>query len=594
VEKMQRGDLIDVALDRAKADLIIKDGMLVNVNTREIHEANIAIKDGRIAYVGTLSQAIGSRTRVIDAKGRYVVPGLLDGHVHIESSMLTVTEFARVVLPHGTSTVMADFHEIGSILGLKGIKALVDESKRTLLKVYTLVRYLPSDPTQETLATSIHVEELHRFLELKNVLGISEITLKPLLDKNDTYLNLIDYALRKGKAIDGSLSGCFGRKLNAAISSGVLSDHETVKSVELIEKLRLGLTVMLREGSTAKNVSDLASTIADKKICTSNCCLCTDDVHASDLVRKGHMDYVIRRTIKGGLDPLSAIQMATINTAKYFGLDHEIGTISPGRVADILIVEDLEKFVIDTVLINGNVVAEKGRLLKKTPPFKFPVFVKKTFKTKMIETEDLTIRAKCDHEHVKVNVIKAFGDQLHTTSIVKELRVEKGVINPDLYNDVLKLIVIERHRGTGNIGLGFVNGFNLKKGALASSVSHDAHNIIAVGTDDATLAFAVNTITKMTGGLAAFRESEILASLSLPIAGLISDMPARKIVKKIDDLNEAAKDLGCKMDSPFMTLSFLALPRIPKLRLTDKGLWDTSKMRFVDLFVHVNTSESKD
>ncbi|UCD26189.1 MAG: adenine deaminase [Candidatus Bathyarchaeota archaeon] len=582
---MQRGDLIDVALDRAKADLIIKDGMLVNVNTREIHEANIAIKDGRIAYVGPLSNAIGSKTRVIDAKGRYVVPGLLDGHVHIESSMLTVTEFARVVLPHGTSTVMADFHEIGSILGLKGIKALIDESKRTPLKVYTLVRYLPSDPTQETLATSIPVEELHRFLELKNVLGISEITLKPILDRNNTYLNLIDYALRKGKAIDGSLSGCFGRKLNAAISSGVLSDHETVKSVELIEKLRLGLTVMLREGSTAKNVSDLASTMVDKKICTSNCCLCTDDVHASDLVRKGHMDYVIRRTIKEGIDPLSAIQMATINTAKYFGLDHEIGTISPGRVADILLVEDLEKFVIDTVLINGNVVAEKGRLLKRTPPFKFPVFARKTFKTKMIETEDLTIRTKRDLEHVKVNVIEAFGDQLPTNSMVKELRVEKGVLNPDLYNDVLKLIVVERHRGTGNIGLGFVHGFNLERGALASSVSHDAHNIIAVGTDDATLAFAANTITKMTGGLAAVRESEILASLSLPIAGLISDMPARKVVKMVDDLNEAAKDLGCKMDSPFMTLSFLALPRIPKFRLTDKGLWDASAMRFVDLFV---------
>ncbi len=582
---MQRRNLIDVASGRAKADLVIKNGILVNVNTHEIHEANIAITDGRIAFVGELLNAIGSRTRVVNAKGLYIVPGLLDGHAHIESSLLTVTEFARAVLPHGTSTVIADFHEIGSVLGLRGIKVLIDESRRTLLKVYPLIRYLPDYPTQETTATEIPVEDLYRFLRLKNVIGISEITLEPILNKDDAYLNLIAYALGKGKAIDGSLSGSFGKKLNAAISSGVLSDHETVKSVELLERLRLGLTIMLREGSTAKNVFDLTSAIAERNIPTNNCCLCTDDVHASDLVRKGHMDHVIRRANEAGLDPLSTIQMATINTAKYYGLDHEIGTISPGRVADMLFVENLEKFVIDTVLINGNVVARRGRLLMEISPFKFPAFVKKTFRTKTIEAKDLTIKAKSDFEQVEVNVIKTVRDQLRTDALVKKLRVEKEVVSPDLNNDVLKLIVVERHKATGNIGLGFVHGFNLKRGALASSVAHDAHNIIAVGTDDKTLAFAANIVARMNGGLVAVKESKLLASLRLPVAGLVSDMSARKVMKKIDDLNQAARDLGCKMDSPFMTLSFLALPRIPKYRLTDKGLWDASTMRFVELFV---------
>lgn len=584
---MRKG-LVDVALGKVPADLAIKNGRLVNVNTCEIEDSvEVAVKGKRIALVGDAKHCIGEDTVVIDAKGRYLVPGLLDAHVHIESSMVTVTQFARAVLPRGTTGVFIDPHEIANVLGMRGIRLMLDEGKDLPLKVFvTLPSCVPSAPGLETTGAEIGPAEIAEGLKWERVVGLAEVMNFPGVLAGDPKMHgEIEATLEQRGAVEGHAPGLLGKELCAYIAAGVGSDHESFAREEAIEKLRLGMKLEMREGSAAKNLADLIKPILELRLDTRHCLLATDDRHPEDLLREGHMNHVLRRAIEEGVDPVRAIQMATINTAEHFGVEEDLGSISPGKLADVLIVDDLQKFEIRAVVANGKLVAKNGRLLKELPAPSYPKFARDTMNLKRVRSEDFAISAPIKAGRVNVRVIGLIEGQVITEHEIAALDVEDGRIRPDLASDILKVAVVERHRATGNIGLGFVRGFGMREGAIASSVGHDAHNITVVGVSDPEMAAAVNAVAKMGGGQVALRGDKVLAKVELPIAGLMSDKPVESISAQLKRLHRVARDLKIRVKSPFMRLSFLPLAVMPKLRITDKGLIDVEKFRLVDLLL---------
>jgi len=525
---------------------------------------------------------------VIDARGKYILPGLLDAHVHIESSMMTVTQFARAVLPHGTTGVFIDPHEIANVLGMCGVKLMLDEGDRLPLKVFvTLPSCVPSAPGFETSGTEIGLRDILEGLRWRRVVALGEVmNYSGVLAGDKKMRGEISATLDAQKIVEGHAPGLLGKELAAYMAAGVRSDHESFSPEEAVQKLRLGMALEIREGSAAKNLAALIKPILKFKFDTRHCLLATDDRHPEDLMREGHIDHVVRRAIEEGVDPIKAIQMATLNTAEHFELDREMGSISPGKIADVVMVGNLEKFNVERVIANGKIVAERGKLKITLPIRKPPSFAKKTMKLKRrVSAEDFEIIAKKAGK-VKVRVIGIAEGQILTSQHIEHLETRGGAVLLDAKRDIAKVAVVERHRATGNIGLGFVRGFGIRRGAIASSVGHDAHNITVVGVNDEEMATAVNTIASIGGGQVVVSRGEVLARVGLPIAGLMSDEPVEIVSAQLGKLHLAAKRLGIKIRSPFMQMAFLPLAVIPELRITDKGLVDVKRGKIVPPLVY--------
>ena len=563
--------LINVARGLEKADLVIKNANIVNVLSEEIHKGDVAIVDGVIAGIG--ENYAGEKE--ININGAYLVPSFIDGHVHLESSMMLPEEFAKIVLPAGTTTVIIDPHEISNVLGLHGISFMHEAVKELPIDVYTMLpSCVPATPF-ETSGFDLNSYDLSLLIDKPWVLGIAEMMNFPgVLNQDKNVMAKLDLAKEKGKCIDGHAPYLHGKDLCAYISSGVKSDHECTTPNEAIEKLRLGMYIMIREGTAAKDLDALIPVL--KTANTRKCIFVTDDRHPADL--KEHINGMVRRAVEAGVDPIKAIQIASLNTAEYFGLKN-LGAIAPGYKADMLILPDLKTFKPDIVIKNGDVVAQNGKLTTEIKR-KEALSMRGSVNVKWITPDDFRIEAKGE----RVQALEVIPHQLITKSVISECKIQDGNAVSNVDNDTLKICVIERHRATGNIGKGFVKGFKLKSGAIASTVAHDSHNMIVVGTNDFDMYTAAVALIKAQGGKVVVNNGEIISELPLPIAGLMSDKDFDFVVEKCEELNKTAHSIGCVLEDPFMTMAFLSLPVIPELKITDKGVFDTNKFYFVDIF----------
>ncbi len=563
-----RARLIAVAKGELPADLILANAKVVNVFTGEVEPGNVAICGDRIVGVGDYHQA----RQIVDLGGRYLAPGLINGHTHIESSMLDIAQYARAVVPRGTLAVVTDLHELANVCGLEGMRYVLNCARRLPLEIFLMAPSCVPATHLETSGASLGLEEIRQLLRWKGCIGLGEVMNFPgVLSGDEAVLGKVNLA--RGKAIDGHAPGVSGKNLTAYIAAGIYSDHESVSLNEAEEKLRQGMFIMIREGSSEKNLGALLPLVTDKTY--KRCLLVVDDRSCADLLRDGDIDAVVRQAIRKGLEPVRAIQMATINTAEYFRLDG-LGAVAPGYLANLIVIGELSSLPIDMVFYRGRLVAREGEPLfsLRQPGGKG---LANTVNIKPFSLEALELSASEQTEPV----IEIVPGQIITRKRTERVKIKDGVIMPDADRDILKLIVVERHRATGNIGLGLVSGFGLKEGALASSIAHDSHNIIAVGTNDEDVFTAIKEIERLNGGLVIVVNSQVLASLALPIAGLLSDKPLEAVVNKLEKLEQLAKSLGTKLASPFSTLSFLALPVIPELRLTDLGLVDVNEFKLV-------------
>lgn len=564
---------IKVALGSGKVDLLIKNGRVVNVFSGEIEKKEVAIFDGIIIGFGDYPAK-----KVIDVKGDFLCPGLIDGHVHIESSMVTLPEFARAVLPHGTTTVVIDPHEIANVLGSDGIRFMAASAQGIPLNVFIMIPSCVPATHLEISGASLTAEDLGPLLREPWAIGLAEMMNFPgVIYGNPEVLKKIERA--EGKRIDGHSPGLSGKDLYAYLNAGIRSDHECTTAREAKEKLKNGMWIMVREGSTARNLKDLIPIIHMKN--ARRFFFVTDDRHPKELLEEGHIDSMVREAIRNGLDPILAIQMATLNAAEYFRLD-DIGAIAPGYRADLISFDHLGRFQVKRVFKGGILVAENGKPLpgsikRISPPL---TEGKRTLQIKPLSEHSLILRS----DQPLAKVIHVIPDQIVTKKVMKKIILREGVAYPDLKEDILKIAVIERHRATGNIGIGFVHGFGLKKGAIGSTVAHDSHNLVVVGTNDPDMLKTVETIKEMGGGLAIVSEGKVVADLPLPIAGLMSEQPVVQVHRRLEGLQRTLRQWGCKLPDPLMTLSFLSLPVIPELKITDKGLVDVNQFKIVPVF----------
>jgi adenine deaminase len=554
-----------------EADILFINARIINVFSGEIVSGSLAVTGGVIAGFG----AYPAR-QVIDLKGRFISPGFIDPHVHIESSMASVTGFSRAVLPHGTTSVVADPHEIANVMGREGLEYMLKSGENQPVGIYyTLPSCVPATE-METAGARLSAGDIRGLIADERIVALGEMMNFPgVLSKDPEVLNKIESSIAHRKPVDGHAPGLSGPELNAYIAAGISSDHECTTAGEALEKLSSGMHIMIREGTSAKNLLDLLPIVNAKNF--HRIMWCTDDRHPCDLIEKGHIDSIVRDSIRHGLDPVTAIRMATINPASYFGLNHR-GAIAPGKDADLLVFSDISDPVIEEVYSKGIKAAENGEV-DDSVIWPEETDVASSMNVKKGEV-DLSIPAGSG----ALLVIEVVPGQILTRKYTCRAKVANGMAVQDISQDILKIAVIERHKGTGNIGKGFVKGFNLKKGAIASSVAHDSHNIIVAGTNDTDMKAASDAVIKMGGGLAASCDGKICSALSLPVAGLMSNEPVEKICEKMKSLISAAHYLGSSLDDPYMTLSFLALPVIPELKITDKGLVDVGRFRIVSLF----------
>ena len=560
--------LIAVARGDESADLILANARIVNVFTGEIESGSVAVVDGYIAGIGDYQDA----DEVIDLAGRFLAPGLINGHTHLESSMLDVGQYVRAVVPRGTLAVVTDLHEIANVSGLEGIRYVLNCARRLPLDLYLMAPSCVPATHLETSGARLDPEDIHRVLRWRECIGLGEVMNFPgVINRDEAMLNKIGFA--EGKVIDGHAPGVSGKDLNAYIAAGIRSDHESVTLEEAREKLARGMRVMIREGSAEKNLEALLPLVTDKTY--KRCLFVVDDRSCVDLLRDGDIDAVVRKAIRLGLDPVRAIQMATINAAEYFRLEH-LGAVAPGYLANLIVLSDLESLQVESVYYRGKLVASEGEPL-------FPAHrarargLNDSVKVGTLSLERLRLLSSGDTRYV----IEIIPGQIVTRKRIEKVRVVNGAVVPDVSRDILKLAVVERHRATGNVGVGLVSGFGLKRGALASSIAHDSHNIVAVGTSDEDMLAAIREIERLRGGLAVTDGGRVVASLALPIAGLLSDEPLEKVVAQLERVESAAASLGTGLTSPFSTLSFVALPVIPELRLTDLGLVDVNEFRLI-------------
>jgi adenine deaminase len=560
---------LSVARGERPAELLFKNARVVNVLSGEIHQTNVAVEDGRVVGFGDYKAR-----RVINLRGAYLAPSLIDGHFHVESSMLTAAEFSRAVVPHGTGAVVIDPHEYANVLGLNGIRYVLESSQNLPVDFFIMLPSCVPATHLETAGARLTADDLKLMIGDDRIAGVAE-----LMNYPGVFLGMKSELAKieagKGKCIDGHAPGLRGKNLNAYALAGIRSDHESVEVEEAREKLRLGMHILLREGSTERNLKHLLPLINAHN--SQNCSFATDDKLAGDLVHEGHIDHAVRVSIRGGVSPIAALQIATINTARHYRLQN-LGAIAPRFWADFIVFDDLKKLRVRQTYKRGVLVAEDGEYLAKNPA-RVPL-PRSTMNLKF-KPRDFDVKVRTG----KIRVIEIIPNQIVTREIIETPRAENGSLVSDTGRDILKTVVIERHRATGNVGVGFVRGFKLKRGALGSTVAHDAHNLVVVGTNDADILQVIRELKILQGGQVAVADGKVTAALGLPVAGLVSDKPLAEVMRRIAALNSAAQALGCDLEAPFMTLSFLSLSPIPALKLTDQGLIDATKLRKTSLFV---------
>jgi adenine deaminase len=585
--------LIETAAGRSPADTVIRNGKWVNVHTREVLEGHdIAIKAGRIAYVGPdASYCTGPETEVIDAEGRYMMPGLCDGHMHIESGMLTPAEFARAVIPHGTTTMFTDPHEIANVLGLEGVRLMHDEALLQPVNIYTqMPSCAPSAPGLETTGYEISAEDVAEAMTWPGIIGLGEMMNFPGVAHGDPkMLAEIAATQRSGKTVGGHYaSPDLGPDFAAYVAGGPADDHEGTCEADAITRMRQGMRAMVRLGSAWYDVEAQITAITEKGLDPRNFILCTDDCHSGTLVNEGHMNRAVRHAIDCGCDPLIAIQMATINTATHFGLEREIGSITPGRRADIILTSDLKTLPIEVVIARGQIVAESGSIKVECPHLDWPESARGTVHLgHTLAATDFELAAPEGANAVTANVIGVVENQAPTKALKAELPVRDGLVEGE--GDVCQIALVERHRATGGVTNAFVSGFGYEgKMAMASTVAHDSHHMIVVATDRTQMALAANRLAEVGGGITIFRDGAELALVELPIAGLMSDSPASEVAANAQKLVEAMQACGCTLNNAYMQHSLLALVVIPELRISDLGLVDVRSFKKIPVIEPFN------
>lgn len=583
--------LINVASGRAPADLVIRNGIWVNVQSREtIPATDIAIAEGRFAAIGPdLSHCIGPETEVIDAGGRYMVPGLLDGHMHIESGMLTPAEFARAIIPHGTTTIFTDPHEIANVLGLEGVRLMHDEALMQPITIWTqMPSCAPSAPGLETTGFAISAEDVAKAMHWPGIIGLGEMMNFPgVINADPQMLAEMAATMNAGKTVGGHYaSPDKGIPFMAYLAGGPADDHEGTAIEDSIARVRQGMRSMMRLGSAWYDVESQIKAVTERGLDPRNFILCTDDSHSGTLVNDGHMNRVVRHAIDCGCDPLIAIQMATINTATHFGLERELGSIAPGRRADVILTSDLKTLPIEQVIARGVTVAKDGVCLVDCPHLDWPEHARKTVNmARDLTAEDFIVKAPEGANTVTAKVIGVVENQAPTKALTAELSVSDGRVNGDEAKDVCQIALVERHRATGGVVNGFVSGFGYQgRMAMASTVAHDSHHMIVVGTSREDMALASNRLREVGGGITVFKDGKELALVELPIAGLMSDSPAAEVAAKAEAMTKAMRDCGCTLNNAYMQHSLLALVVIPELRISDLGLVDVTRFEITDLF----------
>lgn len=585
-------DLIDVASGRKPADMVIRGGAWVNVHSGEIIAGtDVAIKAGRFAYVGPdASHAIGPETRLIEAGGRYLVPGLCDGHMHVESGLVTVTEFARAVIPHGTTSMFVDPHEIANVLGLPGVRLMHDEAAGLPINVMVqMPSCVPSAPGLENAGAVLGVAEVAEAMGWPNIIGLGEMMNFPGVTACDPQmLGEIAATQRAGKTVGGHYaSPDLGLPFHAYAAGGPADDHEGTRVEDAVARVRQGMTAMLRLGSAWFDVAAQVKAITEMGLDSRKFVLCTDDSHSGTLVNEGHVDRVVRHAIAHGLKPMTAIQMATINTATHFGLERELGSITPGRRADLILTPDLVALPVEMVIARGQVMAENGMLTAEIAPYPYPAAAKNSVRiARPLTAADFDVPAPKGANTVTARVIGVIENQAPTKGLQRRLQVNSGIVEGDPANDVCQIAVVERHRASGRVVNAFVSGFGYGVPcAVASTVAHDSHHMLVVGTSKADMALAANTLAEVGGGIVVIREGQVLALVELPIAGLMSVERAEIVAAKAMRMVEAMAECGCRLNNAYMQHSLLGLVVIPELRISDEGLIDVTSFQKVDLFV---------
>jgi adenine deaminase len=583
--------LVNVAMGRVKADLVIRDGRWVCVQSGEmVPRTDIAIVNGRIAYVGPDARhTIGEKTKVIEAGGRYLVPGLLDGHMHVESGMVTVTEFVRAAAVHGTTGIFIDPHEIANVFGLRGVKLMVDEAVRQPIHVWVqMPSCVPSSPGFETPGASIGPKEVAEAMTWKGIIGLGEMMNFPGVFMSDKkLLDEMTATHAAGKTIGGHYPSLdLGQPFHGYVAGGAEDDHEGTRVEDAVERVRQGMKAMLRYGSAWHDVASQVKAITEKKLDSRRFILCTDDSHAATLAQEGHMDRVMRHAIGEGLSPMTALQMMTINTAEHFGLTKEMGMIAPGRWGDVLLVSDLMHFKADVVIAKGQVIAESGNLKVELPSLKYPKWATRSVRLKRdLKAADFVLRTRAANgSEVDAHVIGVIENQAPTRHLRMKVKSDNGEIKQDLKRDLAKIAVVERHRATGKVMVGLVNGFEFtRKCAIASTVMHDSHNMVVAGTDDESMAVAANKLAECGGGQVVVIDGAVVGLVDLQIAGLMSNEHADIVAAKATSILEGFKACGCELNNPNMQLSLLGLVVIPELRISDLGLVDVTNFEFLSV-----------
>ena len=569
-------------LGKQRCDLKLENVRLVNVCSREIYPTNLYIHNGRVVSICPTADLEAERT--VDCGGKYALPGLIDTHMHFETTMLSPEALAAVVVPKGTTTLCADLMEIANVSGEAGIKAMLDSINvlpyRMLVEVSSRV---PTAPGLETTGATLGAEEVRGILDWPESISLGELDPSKILFVKDEYLQKIADAHTRRKIVNGHAIGRMGQELNVYASAGISDDHECVDADEMIARLRLGMRVLIREGSTERNADTLLRAAIEKNVPLDGLCFCTDDKHPTEIRAEGHINYIVRRAIELGMEPIDAIRVATINAARHIRMDDEIGSITPGRRADILLTDDLKRMEPDMVFYEGKLVARDGVLTQTCAVQQYPDWILDTvhLKKPISEASFAVDAAKCETN--RVIAIELIDRQIINRRMIANVPVRNGRLCADVDADLLKLAVVERYGKNGNVGVGFVRGFQLKRGALAFSTSHDHHNIVVVGTNDSDMAAAVNEVARLHGGLAAANDGRAIAGMRLPIGGLMSEKCAEDVMAELDVMNRAACELGCPLKAPFMTLSFISLPTVPELGLTDMGLVDVLQHKLIPL-----------
>lgn len=565
-------ELIDTALGRSAADLVLKNANVFNVFTGVFSKGDVAIVNGTVAGVGQYSGR-----KEVDVTGKYITPGFIDGHVHLESAMVSPAQFACAVVPSGTTTIIADPHEIANVAGLEGIRYVLNATEQLPLNVYVMLPSCVPATHLETSGARLTAEDLETLIHHPRVLGLGEMMDYPgVLEKSAAALEKI--RLAQGKIVDGHAPGLTGKELTGYIAAGIRSDHECVTPEEAMERLAQGMHVMLREGSAAHNLLQLLPAVNQYTV--GRCLFATDDRHPEDLIEQGHINHMVKLAIQAGCDMAWVLQMATINAANYFRIG-DLGAVAPGYRADLLVFDNLEDWRPIMVFKDGQLAAENGKSLFMNF-FVDDKAVRNTLFLGEIQAEKLALPA-CSST---ARVIGLVPRQLVTKALERSVPVVKGEFVPDPGQDIVKLVVWERHQGSGKVGVGLLEGLGLKKGAIASTVAHDSHNLVVAGTDDASIMLAIKEIERIQGGLVVIGDKEVLGSLALPLAGLMTDWDIGEVREQLANLHKMARSLGIREEyDPFMTLAFLSLPVIPDLKLTDEGLVDVAAFRLVPVSV---------